>query len=184
MSMTDRSGFKRNHQDETLDIYASGTKVADMTATAINLEVATNITGAVGITGAVAVTGIVSSTGVVCQKGTQTDLTSNGAVVYTAAQILSGYILDTSHTGAVTATTDTAALIIAAMTAAGMPVTVGSSFDFIVINDGNQTVTMAGGTDVTLYGAALTMATTKASVWRVLVTGAATLAMLRLHDAA
>jgi hypothetical protein len=166
------NGFRVNRSTDTIDVVVNSTTVMALQDDEIALKKAVTITGAL------------SSSGVICQKGSQTDLTSNGAVTYTAAQILSGYILDTSHTGGVTATTDTAALIIAAMTAAGMPTTVGTSFDFIVINDGNQTVTMAGGTDVTLYGAALTMATTKASVWRVLVTGAATLAMLRLHDAA
>jgi len=34
MGNLDYSGFKRNHQDSTLDIYALGTKVADMTAAA------------------------------------------------------------------------------------------------------------------------------------------------------
>jgi len=166
MGNLDYSGFKRNHQDSTLDIYALGTKVADMTATAINLEKTVNANKPT------------------TQVGTQVDLTSNGAVTYAAADIVSGYILDTSHTGAVTATTATAVLIIAAMAAAGMSTAVGTSFDFIVVNDGNQTVTMAGGTDVTLYGAALTMATTKASIWRVLVTSATTLSMFRIHDAA
>lgn len=72
-----------------------------------------------------------------------------GAGTLTAAMLLSGLIMRTGPTGAYTDTTDTAALIVAAM---GDNTQVGDSFEFTHVNGVAYACTLAGGTDVTLAG--------------------------------
>lgn len=71
----------------------------------------------------------------------------------TAAQLLGGLILRDPAGGARTDTTDTAALIVAAVKAIS-PVNNGASFEFTIRNtaDAAETITVAGGTGVTTSG--------------------------------
>lgn len=77
-----------------------------------------------------------------------TDLDAQSGTA-TIAQLLGGVYTHNSKTGAGTLTTPTGAEI-----SAGIPsVTVGSTFEVIYYNRGNQTVTLtAGASGVTLYG--------------------------------
>jgi hypothetical protein len=95
--------------------------------------------------------------------------TQNGTL--TAAIVAGGLVVHTSNTGAGTLTTDTAANIIAAFPG----IAAGDTVTAYVINDGNQTVTIAAGDgDVTLANAAQTIATNEAAVLLFLVTSATT----------
>jgi hypothetical protein len=78
---------------------------------------------------------------------TVTTVTAGTTATLTAAQLLGGLILH-DPTGAGTDTTDTAANIIAAMQ--GAAVGQGFYFDLVNIADGNETITVAAGTGVTL----------------------------------
>lgn len=79
---------------------------------------------------------------------TVTTLTAGATQTLPAAAMVGGLVLHDPTTGT-TDTTDTAANIIAAMQGAA----VGQSFVFTFVNiaDGNETITLAGGTGVTLY---------------------------------
>lgn len=90
----------------------------------------------------------------------------------TAARIATGIIVHTSVTGAGTLTFDTAANIIAAFPG----ITTGEVIKCYLINDGDQTVTLAadGGATVTLADAGQTLAINESCLLLILVTGAAT----------
>ncbi len=94
------------------------------------------------------------------KNGTLTALTGAGPFTLTAAQMLGGFIELSGSTTAVTATTDTAANIIAAMAAADPNAGVGSSFQMTIVNDNTSsgTVTLAAGTNVTLNGTSTAIA--------------------------
>ena len=98
-----------------------------------------------------------SSTGavnVIADMAVQTAQTTvatstTGAIAPTATQFVNGLLLVTGTPGAQTLTTPTAALIIAQIKNAQ----VGSSFDYTVMNNGDNTVTVAAGdASVTLSG--------------------------------
>lgn len=78
---------------------------------------------------------------------TVTTVTAGTTATLTAAQMIGGLILH-DPTGAGTDTTDTALNIVNAMPGAA----VGQSFQFDLVNiaDGNETITVAAGTGVTL----------------------------------
>lgn len=84
-------------------------------------------------------------------QGTPTTLSTAGAGTYLAAAILSGMILRDPNGLGRTDSTDTAANLIAAIPALG--VNYGEHY-FYVVNtaDAAETITMAGGTGVTLQG--------------------------------
>lgn len=81
---------------------------------------------------------------------TASTIATADAATYTAAQLLGGLILRDPAGGARSDVTPTAALIIAAITQAG----VGNSFEFTIRNtaDAGETITVTAGTDVTLSG--------------------------------
>lgn len=83
---------------------------------------------------------------------TVTTQATAGAQTYTAAQLVGGLILRDPNGGAVTDTTATAALLVAAF---DNPV-VGTTFEVIIRNtaDAAETITVAGGTGVTVSGTA------------------------------
>lgn len=102
---------------------------------------------------------------------TVTDIDAQNGTL-TAAMIRGGIVVHTSVTGGGTLTTDTGALI-----AAGIPElnVAGRSIDVLVINDGDQTVTLAAGASgVTLADAGQTIATNESVLLRVLCTADAT----------
>lgn len=86
--------------------------------------------------------------------GTATALATAGAGTYTAALIVGGVILRDPAGAGRTDTTDTAAAIITAANAVGLLMTDYEEMFFWVVNtaDAAETITLAGGTDVTLQG--------------------------------
>jgi len=106
---------------------------------------------------------------------TVTDIdTQNGTL--TAAAIAGGIIVHTSNTGAGTLTTDTAANIIAAFPG----IHVGEVVKAYLINDGDQTDTLAAGNSVTLGDAGQTIATNEAALLLFLVTSSTTVTLYHL----
>lgn len=101
--------------------------------------------------------GLVVSAGRIREVLTTTDNDAQHNTL-SAAEILGGIVVHTSVTGGGTVTTDTAAAIIA-----GLPLTVnGQAMACYYINDGDQTLTMAGGTDVTISDTGNTITANKA----------------------
>ncbi len=101
-----------------------------------------------------------------------------GTATITAAQLINANYRITSGTAS-TLTTDTAANIIAAL----KQEQVGSSFDFILVNGGSGTATIAGGTGVTILGVN-SLATGKSMAFKGWVTGAGAVSLLSLGSAA
>ncbi len=101
---------------------------------------------------------------------TVTTIAVAGAQTYTAAQLLGGMILHDPSGGAATGTTATAALIVTALNGAAN----GTSFDVVFRNtaDAAETITVAGGTGVTISGTA-TVAQNNSKTFRFVVTESA-----------
>jgi hypothetical protein len=76
----------------------------------------------------------------------------------TVAQIVAGIVVHTSVTGGGTVTTDTAANIIAGATGVGALTADGQCIQCYYINDGTQTLTLAGGDSVTIADTGQTIA--------------------------
>lgn len=99
--------------------------------------------------------------GAFINNGTPTDNDAQNNTL-TVAEILTKTILHTSVTGGGTVTTDTAANIIA-----GVPLEANGDFvDVLYQNDGDQTLTLAGGTNVTIADDGQTIATNKGALLR------------------
>jgi len=81
-----------------------------------------------------------------------------------AAQIAGGIVVHTSTTGGGTVTTGTALAIIAGNAGVGALKKNGECVKCYYINDGDQTLTFAGGTDVTISDTAQTVATNEAAL--------------------
>lgn len=90
---------------------------------------------------------------------TQATITTAGSGTYTAANLLGGQILRDPAGASRTDTTATAAQIVAAIKAASGNCVAGNKFDVLVKNtaDADETITLAGGTGVTLSPAAITI---------------------------
>ena len=99
-------------------------------------------------TGAVALNGPTGVSGIFTKKTTVTTVNTAGNETYSAAQLLGGFILRDPAGTDRTDTTPTAAEIVAAIPNAS----VGSSFEFTIRNtaDHNESITLGGGTNVTL----------------------------------
>lgn len=107
-------------------------------------------------------------------------LTTNGAGTILAATIVGGEVTRTGLTAAQTDTTDTAALIIAALHGAA----VGQSWEFTYINNTAFLVTLAGGGSVTLSELASNTSTCPSNSWvRFLVT-VATASTVKMEEIA
>ena len=106
-----------------------------------------------------------------------TSIATAGAATYTAAQLLGGLIIRDPAGGARSDVTPTAALIIAALTQAG----VGNSFEFTIKNaaDAAETITVTAGTDVTLTGT-MTIAQNNSKRFLCVVTAATTVTIYSL----
>ena len=114
------------------------------------------------------------------RKTTVTTLAASGAQTATAAQLLGGVLVSTA-TAAFNLTTDTGALICAALDAVGQNV-IGISFTFSIVNLGTSTfhVTLvAGATGVTVSGDAIVEAGTS-STFRAVVTAVNTLVIYKV----
>lgn len=97
-------------------------------------------------------TGTVNVTVPFLSKKTATTITTAGAGTYAAAEILGGIILRDPAGASRTDTTHTAAQLVAACPGA----VVGSTFELVVRNtaDAAETITVQGGTGVTISGTA------------------------------
>lgn len=111
----------------------------------------------------IAAGGLIVSAGRVREVLTPADLDAQSGTL-TAAQIVGGILVHTSVTGAGTLTTDTATAIIAGDGGVGDLTANGQCITCLVINDGTQTVTVAGGTDVTIADAGQTIGADEAAV--------------------
>jgi hypothetical protein len=118
--------------------------------------------------------------GNVYRKTTVSTLAATGAQTATAARLLGGVMVCTA-TAAFNLTTDTGALICAALDAVGQNV-IGVSFDFSIVNLGTSTfhiTLLAGATGVTVSGDAIVEAGSSSS-FRVLVTAADTVVIYKV----
>ena len=93
--------------------------------------------------------GLVITSGRVREILTPTDVDAQNNTL-SVAQIVGGIVVHTSASGGGTVTTDTAENIIAGSSSVGALTTDGECITCYYINDGNQTLTFAGGTDVTI----------------------------------
>ena len=118
--------------------------------------------------------------GNIYRKTTVTTLAASGAQTATAAQLIGGVLVSTA-TAAFNLTTDTGALICAALDTVGQNF-VGISFEFSIVNLGTSTfhVTLvAGATGVTVNGDAIVEAGTS-STFRAVVTAANTVVIYKV----
>jgi len=115
------------------------------------------------------------------KQGTVTSTSTAGVVTYTAAQLLGGLILRDPAGGDRSDVTPTAALIIAAITQAG----VGNSFEFTIKNqaDAAETITVTAGTGVTLTGT-MTIAQNYSRRFMCIVTAATTVTIYSIGSVA
>ncbi len=100
--------------------------------------------------------------------GTRTAGTVTGAVVLTTGQLINGWYVASGTAGAQTVTTPTAAAIVAAI----YNCQVGSMFDFFLNNGNNGTLTVTGGTNVTIVGTAAVLTGGKGNYFKGFVTNA------------
>ena len=89
--------------------------------------------------------------GVLVEKLVHADADSRHHTL-TIAEIVDGILVHTSVTGAGVLTTPTAALIMAGSSGKGVLSQNGDCLTMDYINDGNQTVTVTGGSNVTVIG--------------------------------
>lgn len=114
------------------------------------------------------------------RKTIVTTLAASGAQTANAAQLIGGVLVSTA-TAAFNLTTDTGALICAALEVVGQNF-IGISFEFSIVNLGTSTfhVTLvAGATGVTVSGDAIVEAGTS-STFRAVVTAANTLVIYKV----
>ena len=102
-----------------------------------------------------------------------------GAVTYTAAQCLQGIILRDPNGGAVSDVTPTAALIIAELQKRGLYQGIGTTFEFLVVNEANaaEVLTITAGANVTLVPASVTPTQNESTRIRATVTSSTTVRM-------
>lgn len=115
--------------------------------------------------------------GTLIGQSTASTITTADVATYTAAQLLGGLILRDPAGGARSDVTPTAALIIAAITQAG----VGNSFEFTIRNtaDAAETITVTAGTGVTLSGT-MTIAQNNSKRFLCVVTASTTVTIYSL----
>lgn len=136
-----------------------GAKAGDKPSTGLLDIVKVNASDRVEFPGPVTFTGAVllsagasSALGSNVTTATVTTLTTAGAVTFTIAQLLGSLILRDPNGANRADVTPTAALIVAGITGC----VVGSSFEFSIRNDADaaETITLTGGTSVTIKGTA------------------------------
>jgi hypothetical protein len=115
--------------------------------------------------------------GTLIGQSTVSTITTADVVTYTAAQFLGGLILRDPAGASRSDVTPTAALIIAAITQAG----VGNSFEFTIRNtaDAAETITLTAGTGVTLSGT-MTIAQNNSKRFLCVVTASTTVTIYSL----
>ena len=167
-------GFFNDAENSTLDIYVGYGGASDPAEAATLTSSAATFAGTV-----TAATGLVSTTGGLHVKAgrvteTLTAVDDNSQnMTLAAADVLAGINVHTTVTSGGTVTTDTAANLIS-----GIPLTEDNqSVTSYYINDGDQTATFAGGTNVTVADTGSTVLTNEAAVllWRRTSSSAVTL---------
>jgi len=184
-----KRGFNYDKANTKLAIMVDGTDALDLTTTTVTNNLAATNTGAVTNSSTLTQTGVATFTAqdvhsagltvastfpvvggtLATPKMTLTTLTSATSYTITAAQLLGGFISDTSSTGAIAATLPTVASVVALLPG----YVAGTSFRFVYKNPGNQTVTLTTGTTWTMVGT-MTIATTKAREFIFIIAGATT----------
>lgn len=157
--MSGRRGWKWDGANSRLAVYVDGTEVARFDDATNDLTLLTN--GLTVTAGGATITagGLLVTAGRIREVMSPTDVDTQNHTL-TAANILAGVVVHTSTTGAGTLTTDTAANIVA-----GIPLDAnGQTIACWYINDGDQTVTLAGGTNVTISDTGQTVATNEAAL--------------------
>ncbi|MAH50719.1 hypothetical protein CMI37_33175 [Candidatus Pacearchaeota archaeon] len=179
-SSSTRNGWNWNLASSRLEFGYRGTLIGHVNASGLTVAAGgfTVDTGGLTVTaGGVTVTagGLYLAAGRITETLTVVDDDSQNFTL-AAADILAGINVHTSATGGGTATTDTAANIVA-----GVPLTADDQCVIsYYVNDGNQTVTFAGGTNVTVADTGSTILTNEAAVllWRRVSATAVTLYIL------
>lgn len=186
MASAKHTGWKRDLANGRLAAEYNGTEVFDFDANDMVITPATTVTGALtasagvtattggvtatagGITataGGVTVTagGLLVTAGRIREVLTPTDVDTQNHTL-TVANIVNGIVVHTTTTGGGTVTTDTAANIIAGSSGVGALTADGQSIICYYINDGDQTATFAGGTNVTVADTGQTVATNESAI--------------------
>lgn len=144
-----KSGGRPNNVDHSF--YYSGTEVARMTATVFSHLVGVTITD-----GGLAIRGdsrIRESMGLA-------DNTTGSNQTYTAAQLVGGILTRDPNGSGRTDTTATGTEIETELNAQGIDVDTGDTFTCLIVNTANgaETITLAGGTGVTISNVGQTIA--------------------------
>ena len=154
-----------------------GIEVMTLSTTAVTNKKAATNTGVQTFTAQdIHSNGLVSASGkpiigglIATPKMTVTTKTSAAGYTISAAELLGGFISDTSSTGAIAATLPTVAAVVALLPGW----VVGTSFRLVYKNLGDQTVTLTTGTTWTMTGT-MTIAATKYREFLFVITGATT----------
>lgn len=120
--------------------------------------------------------GLLVTAGRIREVMTPTDVDAQNNTL-TVAQIVAGIVVHTSVTGGGTVTTDTAANIIAGAAGVGALTADGQAIKCYYVNDGDQTLTFAGGTGVTIADTGRTIGNNGAGTLLFRRTGAAAVTM-------
>jgi hypothetical protein len=164
-----RRGWKWDADNSRLAVYVDGTEVAYFDDSGSYLTIASGLTvtsGGLTVTaGGATITagGLLVTAGRIREVLTPTDVDAQDNTLV-VAQIAGGIVVHTSVTGAGTVTTDTAANIIAGSSGVGALTANGQCIACYYINDGDQTLTFAGGTDVTVADTGQTIAAHEAAL--------------------
>lgn len=169
--MAGKRGFRYDRVGSTLDLYVDGTEAATMQSAAPTVTVANGLTvttgGITATAGGITATaggliatagGLLVTAGRIREVMAATDVDAQNHTL-TAANIFAGIVVHTSVTGAGTVTTDTAVNIVAGGLTAD-----GQCILCYYINDGDQTVTFAGGEGVTAADVGQTVAENESAI--------------------
>jgi hypothetical protein len=131
----------------------------------VNTGAITASAGLTATTGGVTVTagGLLVTAGRIREVLTPADVDTQDNTL-TVAQIVGGIVVHTSTTGGGTVTTDTAVNIIAGAGGVGALTADGQTITCYYINDGDQTLTLAGGNDVTFADVVQTIAANESAL--------------------
>jgi hypothetical protein len=131
----------------------------------VNTGAITASAGLTATTGGVTVTagGLLVTAGRIREVLTPADVDTQDNTL-TVAQIVGGIVVHTSTTGGGTVTTDTAVNIIAGAGGVGALTANGQTIACYYINDGDQTLTLAGGNDVTFADVGQTIAANESAL--------------------
>lgn len=172
-----KRGWLYDKANAKLQLYVNGVAVMDFTSTGATNNLVGTYTGVQTFTGQDVHSGgltVASSKPVVLgtasiPKISTVTKTSGAGYTMTAAELLSGFVSDTTATGAIAVTLPTVAAVVAVLPG----YVVGSSFQLVYKNLGNQTATITtdAGSQWTIVDTA-TITTTKQSIFLFTITSA------------